>query len=174
MFHIPYLLPTPVSMRMSPHTHTHTHTRPHPTRPLNTLGPPVSWGLGAPSQLNPDPAVLCCICIGGLISAGVYCLVGILVSERYRGSRLTAAPPTEQPSSSASSRFCLIQLQGPAAPVHWLGANICLWLFQLLGYSKYSAQLLMKLLFALYVKEGSVCQFHTVSFYYRKNDLSVS
>ena len=40
--------------------------------------------------------VLCCICIGGLISAGACCLVGGPVSERSRESRLieTAGPPT--------------------------------------------------------------------------------
>lgn len=45
------------------------------TRPSHSLGPQVSRGLGA-SSLSLDPAVLCCIFVGGLISAGVGCLVG--------------------------------------------------------------------------------------------------
>jgi hypothetical protein len=35
-------------------------------------------------------------------------------------------------SSLAATNFPLIQSQGPPASVHWLGINICLWLFQLL------------------------------------------
>jgi hypothetical protein len=68
------------------------------------------------------------------MSAGVCCLVGGSVSERSQGSRLieTAGPLTGSPSSSASSSFPLIQQQGLAASVHWLPANICTWLFQLL------------------------------------------
>jgi hypothetical protein len=51
--------------------------------------------------------VLSCICVGGLISADVCCLVGGSVSERFQGSRLveTAGLPTGSPSSSASSIF---------------------------------------------------------------------
>ena len=66
--------------------------------------------------LDPDPAILCCICVGGLILAGVCCLVVVPVSERSPGSRLieTAGPITGLPSSSASSSFLLIQPQGSA------------------------------------------------------------
>jgi hypothetical protein len=83
---------------------------------------------------DPDPAVLWCICVGGLISAGVCCLVDDPVFERPQWFRLieTAGPPTGSPSSSASSSFSLIQPQGSAASVRWLGVNISLWLFQLL------------------------------------------
>jgi hypothetical protein len=75
--------------------------------------------------LNPDLEVLCCICSGGLLSAGVCCLVGGPVSERSWGSRIieTAGPPTGSPSSSASSGLSLIQPQGLEASVLWLGAN---------------------------------------------------
>ena len=38
--------------------------------------------------MNTDPAVLYCMCVGGLISAGVCCLFGGPVFERSRGSRL--------------------------------------------------------------------------------------
>jgi hypothetical protein len=58
------------------------------TRLLNSLGPPVSWQLGAPFWLNADLAVLYCICVGIFIWADVWCLVGGPVSERSLGSRL--------------------------------------------------------------------------------------
>ena len=38
--------------------------------------------------LSPDQAVLCCIYVRGLLSAGIYCLVGGSVSERSQGSRI--------------------------------------------------------------------------------------
>ena len=52
-----------------------------------------------PSLTESDPLVLCFICVGGLISDGIYCLVGVPVSEKSRGSRLleTAGPPTGLP-----------------------------------------------------------------------------
>jgi hypothetical protein len=48
--------------------------------------------------------------------------------ERSWGSRLieTVGPPTGSLSSSASSSLSLIQPQGSAAFVHWLGVNICI------------------------------------------------
>jgi hypothetical protein len=47
------------------------------------------------------------MCVLGLISAGICCLVGGPVSERSQGSRLTetAGSPTGLASSSASSSF---------------------------------------------------------------------
>jgi hypothetical protein len=42
-------------------------------------------------SLNQDLEVLCCICIGDFISAGVYCLVGGSVSEQSCRSRLLEA-----------------------------------------------------------------------------------
>jgi hypothetical protein len=70
-------------------------------------------------SLRPDQAVLCCICVRGLISAGVCCLVGGSVSERSWGSRLVEAASLSiwSPSSSASSGFSLIQPQGSLASV---------------------------------------------------------
>jgi hypothetical protein len=54
--------------------------------------------------MNTDLEVLYCMCVGGLISAGVCCLFGGPVFERSRGSRLikTVGPLTESPFSSAS------------------------------------------------------------------------
>lgn len=40
------------------------------------VGPLVSSGLGVSSLTEPDLAVLCYICAGGLIFASVFCLVG--------------------------------------------------------------------------------------------------
>jgi hypothetical protein len=56
------------------------------------------------------------------------------VCEISRGSRLieTVGPPTRSPSSSASSRFSLIQPQGSAASIYYLSVNIFIWIFQLL------------------------------------------
>jgi len=64
----------------------------------------------------------------------VYAAWLVVQCQRSRGSRLieTAEPPTGLLSSSASSSFSLIQPQGSAASLHWLGAHICIWLFQLL------------------------------------------
>jgi hypothetical protein len=55
-------------MRMSPTPLPPTHS-PHPTRLLNFLGPPVSWGLGASSLTKPRPgSLLLHICWGPHIS----------------------------------------------------------------------------------------------------------
>ena len=86
----------------------------------------VSCKLGASSQTKPRPSnPMLYMCVGGLISAGVCCLVGGPGSERSLGSRLikTAGPLAGSPSS-VSPRFSLIQAQKSAASVHWLGANI--------------------------------------------------
>jgi hypothetical protein len=81
------------------------------------------------SDWTQTSAVLWYICVGGLISPGVCCLVGGPVFERSLGSRLieTAGPPTGSPSSSASSSLYLIQQQGSAASVCRLVTNICIW-----------------------------------------------
>jgi hypothetical protein len=78
--------------------------------------------------MNTDQEVLYCMCVVGLISAGICCLFGGPVFERSQGSRLidTASSPTGSPFSSASFSFSLIQQQGSAATVHWLGSNICI------------------------------------------------
>jgi hypothetical protein len=98
---IPYLLPT--------HLSPHGYLPPTPST-LNSLGPPVSWGLG-PISLNEhrhlSPLLyMCCYKCHHLRSVGVCCLVGGPVSERSQGSRLieTAGSPTGLPFSSAS--FC--------------------------------------------------------------------
>lgn len=118
---------------------SHTSS-PHPQFPRRSfyLLPPMTSDLSTPWRhqplegqlhllwLSPNPAVLCCICVRGLISAGVRCLAGGTVSELSWGSWITetAGPPTGSPSSSTSSSFSLIQLQGSAASFHWLRVNI--------------------------------------------------
>ena len=64
------------------------------------------------------------MCVGGLISAGIGHLFDGPVFERYRGSRLIETAGFLHPSWN--------QQQGLAASVHRMGANICVWLFQLL------------------------------------------
>jgi hypothetical protein len=107
----------PMSPQICPHSHFPTHQK--------SKHPGVSSFLRVKSIYS-DSVVLCCICIDVLISAGVCCLVGGPVFERFQGSRLieTAGSPTGSPSSSASSSFSLIQPQDSAASVHWLGTNI--------------------------------------------------
>jgi len=55
--------------------------------------------------MNTDPEVLYCMCVGGLISAGICCLFGGSVFERFPGSKLieTAGSPAGSPFSSAFS-----------------------------------------------------------------------
>ena len=103
LLYILYFFPTP------PHLHMDANT-PYATWPLNSLGPPVSWGLSASSEWTQTQNM--CMCVGGLISAGVCCLFGGPVFESYRGSRLieTAGSPTGSPFSSTSfnkSQLCL-------------------------------------------------------------------
>ena len=62
LFNIPYLFPS------TPHLHEDVPT-PCPTRPLNSLGPPVSWGLGTFSLTEPRPgSPLLYMCQGPHIS----------------------------------------------------------------------------------------------------------
>jgi hypothetical protein len=80
--------------------------------------------------MNTDPEFLYFICVRGLISADVCCLVGGPVFERSQGSRLikTAGPRTGPPTTLLFNFLqpSLIQQRGSAASVHWLGANICI------------------------------------------------
>lgn len=51
------------------------HLQPHSTRLLCSLGHQDSQKIGASSLMVSRPAVLCCLCVRGLVSAGVCCLV---------------------------------------------------------------------------------------------------
>ena len=127
--------PSPFSHSSSFHSSTPSHLQEDVLSP--SLSHQISRLPGAPSlwrvrYIFSDcvPGVFCCICF---IWAGICCLVGGSVSERSQGSRLakTAGLPVGSASSSASSSFSLVQPQGSPAFVHWLGADICIWLFQL-------------------------------------------
>jgi hypothetical protein len=43
-------------------------------------------------SLSQDPTILCCVCVEGLISAGMCCLVGGPVFKRSCGSTLIETP----------------------------------------------------------------------------------
>ena len=92
-------------------------TTPYPTWPLNSLGSPVSGGLGALSLNRHRPR-----------STLLYVCWGPHISERPQGFRLIeiAGSPTGLLFSLASFILSLIQPQESAASVHWLGANICI------------------------------------------------
>jgi hypothetical protein len=97
----------------------------NPTRPLNTMGRPASWGLDASSLTKPRPSTLLLyMCWGAHIS---WCM---LLGSYYNVLKTSwiqvnwdCLSSKGLPSSSASSTFCLIQAQGSAASVHWLGVK---------------------------------------------------
>jgi hypothetical protein len=122
------LLPTPLSPRGCPHP-----TTPPPTRPLNSPGPPVSWGLGASSLTEPRPgSSLLYIFWGPHISwcmlpgwcSSIWEISGFQVNwDCWSSYRVTFLLSFFQLFPSSTT--------GSAASARWLGANICLWLFQL-------------------------------------------
>jgi hypothetical protein len=102
LLYIPHLLLT------SPHLHVDVpnHPQPHMTSKL----PGASSLLRVRrfiSEWTQTWEVLYCMCVGGLISAGVCCLFGGTVFEKSQGSRIikTSGPPTKLPFSSASFSF---------------------------------------------------------------------
>jgi hypothetical protein len=107
----------------------------HPTWPLNSQGPPVSWGLGASSLNEHRPrSPLLYMCWGPHISwcmlsvwrSSVWEISGVQVKWDYWFSyRVAPLLSFFEPS--------LIKQQGSAASVHWLGADIWIWLLQLLA-----------------------------------------
>ena len=106
---------------------------PHP-QPLNSLGPPVFWGLGSSSLNEHRPSrSLLYVCWEPHISwcmlsiwwSSVWEILGVQINwDCWCSYRITLLLSFFQPF--------LIQRQGSAASVHWLGANNCIWLFQLL------------------------------------------
>jgi hypothetical protein len=146
-FYTPYSIPhSPIHPPTVPHP-TPPHTplpslhmdvpTPDPTWPLNSLGPPVSWGLGAPSLNEHRPcSPLLYVCWELHIS---WCMLSVWWSSVWHISwvqinwdcwssyRITLLLSFFPPS--------LIQPQGSASSVHWLGANICIWLLQLFAGS---------------------------------------
>jgi hypothetical protein len=139
LFFPPYSIPHPhppsdcsTSYTSSPWPclHVVVHT-PHPTWPLNSLGPPISWRLVYHFLMNKTPRS-CTVCVlGTYISccmlpvwwSSVWEISGVQVNWCCWSSYMIAF-------SSASFSFSLIHQQRSAASFHWLGANICIWLFQ--------------------------------------------
>jgi hypothetical protein len=125
----PTLPPQPIP----PHVHVDVPT-PQPTWPLNFLGPPVSWELGASSLNEHRPSSpLLYVCWGPHISwcmlsvwwFGVWEILEVQINwDCWSSYRIALLLGFFQPS--------LIQQQGSDASVHWLGANICIWFLQLL------------------------------------------
>jgi hypothetical protein len=108
LLHIPHLLPT------TPHLHMDAPT-PHPTWPLNSLGPAVSWELGA-SSLN-EHSPLLYVCWGAsyqLLSVwwpSVWKISGVQINwDCCSSCRIALLLSLFQPA--------LIQQQGSAASVH--------------------------------------------------------
>ena len=58
--------------------------------------------------MSPDEAVLCCLCVGGLVSVGVCCLVGGSVAKISQGSRLVETDGL----SASDSLSCLLRAYG--------------------------------------------------------------
>jgi hypothetical protein len=112
------------------------HGFPHPpaTWPLKSLGPPVSWGLDA-SSLNEHrpgrPLVYICWrphiswCMLPVWWSSVWEISGIQINwDCWYSYRVALLLSFTQPLPNSTT--------GVSASVHWLGANICIWLFQLL------------------------------------------
>jgi hypothetical protein len=123
--HIPHLLLTHC---------LHVDAPPPPTWPLSSLWPPVPWGLGASSLNENRPrSSLLYVCWGSHISlcmlsvwwSSVWEISGVQVSwDCWSSYKIALLLSFFQPS--------LIQQQGSVASVHWLGANICIWVVHLL------------------------------------------
>ena len=104
------------------------------TWPLNSLESPSSWGLDESSLIEQwicSPLLhmfwvpRISWCVRPVWLSGVWQITGIQIIE-------TASPPIASPSSSAFFHLSLTQPKRSEVSVHWLGANICIWLFLLL------------------------------------------
>jgi hypothetical protein len=121
MFHIQYLLSTHLSPPECPQPPLHlTSKLPRASSLLR-----VRYTICEGTQIcNSSTA---CV-FGGLISAGVCCLFGGPVFERSRGRGQINWDCWSFYRTVLLSFFMpsLIQQQGSAASVHWLGTNICI------------------------------------------------
>jgi hypothetical protein len=93
LLHISHLLPTPLCLHVDAPTHT--------IWPLNSLGPPVSWGLGVLSLNEHRPgSPLLYVCWGLHIS---WCMLHVWWTSIWEISVIeTAGAPAGSPFSSAS------------------------------------------------------------------------
>jgi hypothetical protein len=112
----PYLLPAP----LSPHGCHHLTCK-------------LSWGLRASSLNEHRPnSPLLHVCWELHISWYMLSVWWSSVWEISGVQNETAGPPTRPSLLLSFFQPSLIQQQGSAASVHWLGANVCIWIFQLL------------------------------------------
>jgi hypothetical protein len=127
LLHIPCLFPT------QPCLHVDV-PKPHPTWPLNSPGPPLSWGLGASSLNTHRPgSPLLYVCWEPHV---FWCMLSVWWSSDWEvlGVQINWDCGSSYSINLLLSFFqpYLIQQQGSLVSVHWLGANIFIWLFQLL------------------------------------------
>jgi hypothetical protein len=109
--------------------------QPHHTWPLNYLGHPVTWGLGASSLNEHRPgSPLLYVCWGPHISwcvwpgwwSSVWEISGVQINWDCGSSyRIALVLSFFQPF--------LIQQRASADSLHWLSTNICIWLSCLLS-----------------------------------------
>jgi hypothetical protein len=109
IFHSP---PLSIHPPTAPHPTPPLHPTPsphgcpyhHPSWPLKSLGPPVSWGLGTSSLNEHRPRSPLLYCVWGVISTGICCPFGGPVFKRSQGSKIikTSGPPTESTFSLTS------------------------------------------------------------------------
>jgi hypothetical protein len=126
-FYSPDFIPLPVHPLTVPHPPPPSprgcH---HPTRPLppQSLGTQVSLGLGAFSLTKHRPgSPLLYVFEASYQLVYASWLVARCLRDPWRSRLVETGLPIW---SSASSSFSLIQPQGSAASVHWLGVGICI------------------------------------------------
>jgi hypothetical protein len=94
----------------------------------------VSWGFGASCLTKPRPGSLSAVYVLGASYQLVYAVCLVVHCLRFLGVQVNWDCWCSYSPHLPLSFFqlFLIQPQGSAAFVHWLGANICIWFFQLL------------------------------------------
>jgi hypothetical protein len=126
------MAPHPIPASPSPRGCTHP-SNPHHTTPSHSLGPQVSQGLGTSSHIWGQTRKSSA---GYVLGPHIRCMLPCWWLSIWEILRVQASWDcwfsVGSPSSSASSRFSLVQPQGSLASFHWLGVSICTWLFQML------------------------------------------
>jgi hypothetical protein len=133
LFHTPYILPSPCLHEDVPTLY------PHPSRALNSLGSPVSWGWGASSLTKPRPNTpLLCMCWGPHISwcmlpglwPSVWEILGVQVNwdccSSYRVVHLVSFFQLSPNSTTGVSSFCSLD----GCKYLRLNLSTACWLFQ--------------------------------------------
>ena len=126
-----YIWTTPPLLPALPRLHVDAPTL-HPTWPLNSLELPVSWGFGASSLNEHKPrSPLLYVCWGLHIS---WCMLSVWWSNVWKISGVQLRLPVLLYGSLSPQLLSAFpnSTTGFSCSVHWLGTNICMWLFQLL------------------------------------------